>query len=135
MSAVAAAAILASTGGPRIILVNDTDSKTDLAPVTLTVFHELTNTGAINNSLTELAKWITPQIGMANYEVFATLNSGSLTSGSTGAWLNLGTTRKWGIIRSTVGASSANLTLQIRRVGTAITLATSTVQLSANVEL
>lgn len=51
----------------------------------------------------------------ANYDIKVTLNSGTLTSGTTGSWLNLGTSRSWqtsgtavlGVEIGYAGASSA----------------------------
>lgn len=55
----------------------------------------------------------------SDYEARATLNSGSLSSGTTGSWLGLGTTRSWTCTAS-IGAggghteTNANLTIEIR---------------------
>lgn len=78
-------------------------------------------------------QWLTPAIGADQYEVFATLNTGTLTSGTTGSWLNLGTTRSWNVSRDTVGGRFANMTMDVRRVGTSTVLDTWTVSISATV--
>jgi len=55
--------------------------------------------------------WITPNGGAdSTYDVRATLAAGSLDSGTTGTWLDLGTTRVWN-----VGVNGgATLTMEIR---------------------
>lgn len=67
----------------------------------------------------------------SDYECYATVTSGGVTSGTTGAWLNLGTTRSWACTRSTDGTTSATLTVQIRKSGTTTTLASATITLVA----
>jgi hypothetical protein len=65
----------------------------------------------------DLGDWIIPRaLAGANYEVRATLNSGSLFAGTTGSWLGLGTTRTWTVQRTTPGTQDANLTIEIRPV-------------------
>jgi hypothetical protein len=73
----------------------------------------------------------------ANYDVFATLNSGTLFSGTTGTWLNLATTRSWQVQRTNnaAGTNSASLTIQIRPAGGGATLDTANVTLNATVDI
>lgn len=59
--------------------------------------------------------WITPQgAASGGYSVRATLNSGAVSSGTTGSDLALSSNRVW----QCVGAASANLTLEIKVGGT-----------------
>lgn len=71
----------------------------------------------------------------ASYDCFATLNSGTLSGGTTGSWLNLGTTRSWtcSATKGTTGTStqSANLTVQIRDATSLTVLASATISLYA----
>lgn len=73
----------------------------------------------------------------ANYDVFATLNSGTLTSGTTGTWLNLGTSRSWLVTRTsnTAGSANVSLTIQIRPAGGGAVLDTANVTLTATVDV
>lgn len=48
------------------------------------------------------------------YEARLTVTSGSFTTGTTGSWLSLGTTRQWTFSQLTVGSGSAAGTLEIR---------------------
>jgi hypothetical protein len=74
----------------------------------------------------------------SGYEARATLNSGTLSSGTTGAWLVLSTTRSWSCAatRGSTGSSSqtANLTIEIRSVATGLVLDSATITLTATAE-
>lgn len=63
----------------------------------------------------------------SSYEVRATLNSGSLTSGTTGTWLNLGTSRGWAIAGTD---GDASLTIEIRDASTLTVLDSANINLS-----
>lgn len=67
------------------------------------------------------------------YECFATLNSGTLTSGTTGSWLALTADRTWTVDRTTIGINSAQITVQIRLIGTTATLDSAVITMSAEV--
>ncbi len=59
--------------------------------------------------------WFTPTstgIG-SSYWVRATLNSGSLSAGTTGSVLSLSAGQSWSRNRTTIGSSAANITLEI----------------------
>jgi hypothetical protein len=77
--------------------------------------------------------WVVPKdVAPSDYEVRATLNSGSLSSGTVGSWLALTSNRSWSV--SAVGSSSsqtADLTLEIRQG--ANVLASAVYSLSASV--
>ena len=50
--------------------------------------------------------WISPKASApSDYEVQATLNAGTLTSGTTGSWLALTSNRSWTLTRVVVGAA------------------------------
>ena len=59
--------------------------------------------------------WITPTTGSTTYFVRATLNSGSLTTGTTGVWLALTSDHVWTVFKNefTPGSQIANLTIAI----------------------
>jgi hypothetical protein len=82
-----------------------------------------------------LENWVTPTSAAANYEVFVTVVSGSLafTSSTTGSWIGLNINRSWFIQRTGNGYTSAQITVQIRRVGTSTVLDTATIYLEAEV--
>lgn len=86
-------------------------------------------TGVIINRPTEWG----PGVTASEYECYAGLVSGDTPTGNLGSWLNLGTSRDWGIQRNTVGNSLCVIQLSIRKVGTTTILAAAQFTLQANV--
>lgn len=82
-----------------------------------------------------MGEWLVGGGNPNDFEVRATLNSGTLTSGTTGTWLAPSTSPSWRVAatRGTVGSSaqSANLTIEIRRATTLVVVASATIVLSA----
>lgn len=102
-----------------------------VAPGPASATYSLTNAGLETATGVSSNTWLLAG-SAADYDVFATLNSGALTSGTTGSWLNLGTTRSWNVTRSgVVGISTANLTIQVRSATSLVVLATVTVDITA----
>lgn len=76
--------------------------------------------------------WVVPKnLAGGNYECRATLNSGSLGSGTTGSWLALSSTRTWAVATSSPGTQSANLTIEIRLASTGVVLTSATITLNS----
>ena len=125
-------------GEPRITLTNQTIPASALDPADATAAYTLEADGdvsqSVNGTPTDLGDWIAPKVGLANYEVFATLNSGSLTAGTTGSWVDLTLGPTWVRNRTTVGSAAANITVQIRRKFTTTVLASATISLTADVD-
>lgn len=87
---------------------------------------------SINGSASNIGEWVVPRSAAGgNFEVFATLNSGTLSTGTTGSWLDLGSDRSWGVSQAIVGTKTAVIGLEIRRVGTTTVLDSCTVTLEA----
>lgn len=111
-----------------------------ISPTDATAGYQLNSSGAeqeINNSGTSTFNTWLLSGAASSYEVMATLNSGTLTAGTTGTWLNLGSTRAWTVVRTsnTAGSNSANLTIQIRPAGGGAVLDTAGVTLTATVDV
>jgi hypothetical protein len=68
-----------------------------------------------NSGVVDSYNWLTPTTGSTTYYVRATLNSGSLNSGTTGVWEALTTDRVWDVFVSefSSGFQNANLTIAI----------------------
>lgn len=68
-----------------------------------------------NSGVVDSYNWLTPTTGSTTYYVRATLNSGSLNSGTTGVWQALTTDRVWDVYVNefTSGSQNANLTIAI----------------------
>jgi hypothetical protein len=61
----------------------------------------------------DLGDWISPKgAAGSSFEVRCTVNSGSLSSGTTGSWLNLGSNRSWNSsVAALGGTAGANVTI------------------------
>lgn len=119
MSGALAALVGSAYGGHTISLSNV--SASSIGSGVQTASYELTNAGDVRETeggaTNDVGDWIAPKDSFANYEVRATLNTGSVDSGTTGSWLNLGTTRTWSVTDATAGAGGtkdADLTIEIR---------------------
>ena len=82
-------------------------------------------------------EWLFPNDALEAdlYECFATVTSGSLTSGTAGSWLALTSNRDWTKVRTNdaAGTDTCIFTLDIRLIGTSTVLATATITLNAEV--
>jgi len=85
----------------------------------------------INGVDTLLSGWVTPTSAGGNYEVFATVTSGSVSSGTTGSWVATSGSPLWVRSQPTVGSSIVVLSMQVRATGTGTVLDTWTVTLEA----
>lgn len=73
-------------------------------------------------------------IATSEFDVFAQLNSGSLSTGTTGSWLNLGSSRSWSCTQSVIGTKTADLTISIRSASSLTVLASANVVITATVD-
>ena len=128
-------AAFAAIGGDKISLSGVAVSSVGSGSQTAT--YTLESDGDVVRATTPLGSsdigdWITPKASApSDYEVRATLNSGTLTSGTTGSWLALTSNRSWTLTQATVGAADpVDLTIEIRK-GSGATLASATVTLDA----
>ena len=87
----------------------------------------------IQGTFTVLTQWVTPSSAGANYEVFATVSSGSVTTGTTGSWVATSGSPTWTRTAGTPGAGAqiVVLSMQVRAVGSGTVLDTWTVTLEA----
>jgi hypothetical protein len=128
-------AAFAAMGGDKISLSGVAVSSVGSGSQTAT--YTLESDGDVVRATTPLGSsdigdWIDPKASApSDYEVRATLNSGTLTSGTTGSWLALTSNRSWTLTQATVGAADqVDLTIEIRK-GSGATLASATVTLDA----
>ena len=127
----------AASSGGALTLVDETVS--DYIDVgTAVAGLQLTNAGATNGIVGiggySMTPWLVPGTAASDYEVLATLTGGTPTSGTTGSWLSLGTTRAWEVGNAapwTVQYVSINLA--IRRLGGDTILATCSLVFVATV--
>lgn len=93
-----------------------------------------TSTGT-DSTLTEVGTWLLSGV-VADYEVFATINSGTLSNGTdvdTGSWLSMSGNRTWRRNMAVVGSQTATLTVQLRDASTLEVLDTMNLTLYAEV--
>lgn len=137
--------VIDSGGTARQIFQGDVVSLSNLNLNTLTITptdatcsYSLNSTGSQTDSDGGNRNWITPTSNAGNYSARMTLNSGSAyTSGTVGAWLNLGTTRTWSLTESRNGvfSSSNSGTIEIRRDSDSVVVASATITMLAEVEV
>lgn len=100
--------------------------------------YQIRNTGFVwvddTGTPVSYEQWVTPTSAASNYEVVATLVSGSLSSGTVGTPLPLSVDRSWRCSQIGVGIRTATLTMRAYRVGDATVLDTWTVELYAEVQ-
>lgn len=67
----------------------------------------------------------------ADFEALITTTGGTAGTGTTGSWVNLGTSQTYTRNRGIAGTINWTFTIQIRRVGTTTVLGSATISLSA----
>ncbi len=124
--------------GDQITISDMTASAATSSPTSATASYALASDGDIDatagtNTSVDRGDWISPQINMSAYEARATVTSGTLSSGTEGTWLSLGTTRTWNVVHSGIGtgSTSCEFTLEIRRTSDGVVLDTATITLQA----
>jgi hypothetical protein len=128
-------AIIGSLSGDRITLsgvgVSSTGTGTQTATYTLESDGDVITATTPGGSV-DAGDWIVPKASApSDYEVRATLVSGTLSTGTTGSWLALSSNRTWTLQQVVVGtATQVTLTIEIRK-GSGVALASATVTLDA----
>lgn len=134
-------AVAATMGGPRVAISDLSVSDTTISPTNASAAYQLTSSGVINRvtvsgGTVAAGQWIMPASAAGSvYEVRATETSGTVSSGTVGSWLPLGTTRTWTLAQTSVGVSTCVLTIEIRMASSGAVLDTATVTLEATKEL
>lgn len=83
---------------------------------------------------TDTGDWITPKAAAGvEYECRVTVNTGTLSGGTSGSWLPLNVTRLWFVTQTIIGTKQANITLEIRQAAGGAVLASATFNLTADV--
>lgn len=105
-----------------------------VSPTDATAIYALTNTGSEDATNGSSSTWLLTGVA-SDYEARATVTAGTLTTGTTGSWLNLGTSRQWTKARTSniSGVDTASMTIEISLAGVGAAIATATVDLTAEV--
>jgi hypothetical protein len=86
----------------------------------------------VNGTDTSLGQWVTPSSAGGNYEVYASLVSGTLSSGTTGSWVATSGSPLWTRVAAIAGTLNiVELVMDVRATGTGTILDTWSVQLEA----
>ena len=106
----------------------------DTAPTDTTATYSLTSAGLETATGLSDNTWLLSGAA-SDYECRATVNSGTLTSGTTGTWLNLGTTRTWTRTNTfnTDSVQTVDMTVEIGLAGTSTALVSSNVIITAEI--
>jgi hypothetical protein len=125
------------TSNVVISISNESIFALSFAPDDATAAYRLNSNGQVeslvNGSPTTLEQWCTPTSAAGNYEARVTVTSGALSSGTTGTWLALSTSRTWSVTQSGAGSSFCSFTVEIRRTGTTTVLDSALIDLVADV--
>jgi hypothetical protein len=86
----------------------------------------------VNGVDTSLGQWVTPTSAAGNYEVYASLVSGTLSSGTTGSWVATSGSPLWTRVAAIAGTLNiVELVMDVRATGTGTVLDTWSIQLEA----
>lgn len=119
-----------------VVSISDTTvSRVTTTPASATASYALESDGDILGTLSaDIGDWITPTSAAGgNYECRTTVLSGTLTSGTTGAWMALSTTRTWTLTQSGIGTNTASVLIEIRRTSDSVVLDSATITFNAEV--
>lgn len=127
------ARMVAAQGGVRVNINDATTTDTTASPFNPNATYALTNGGDVQTNAGSIGSWITPTSAAgAGYDVRLTYVSGdTITSGTAGSWLSLGTTRNWGLSTTIVGTVSGVYTAEIRNASTLAVLDSATITFTA----
>jgi len=134
----------------NVNLTNRTVSRTSIDPQDAIAGFQLDTDGTIDSKSGDIAagpayttivgvEWLSSNgtneanVEADRYECFATITSGTLTTGTTGSWLALSSARSWEKEQTVIGSSTVVFTLDIRLIGTTTVLATASITLTAEV--
>jgi len=125
------------TGLPVISITDQNLINVTFSPTNSTQSYRLDANGKVydvkNGSASFIEDWVTPTGAASSYEAFVTVTSGTLSSGTSGSWVALSSTRDWSVTRTSVGVNACTFTVDIRKVGTSTVLDSATIDLTAEV--
>ena len=125
--------VAAQKGGPVVSIGDAATSDTTASPFNPNATYLVTNGGDVQTNAGSIGSWIVPTSAAgAGYDIRLTYVSGdTLTSGTAGSWLSLGTTRNWGLSTIIVGTVSGVYTAEIRNASTLAVLDSATITFTA----
>lgn len=82
-------------------------------------------------SYSTLETWL-PFGTASGYEARVTVTLGTLTSGTTGSWVSLGSSQEWYVEQGTVGTNTCDFTVEIRNATTLVVIDSAAITLEAD---
>lgn len=126
-------ATASGASGALITLTNQTYTESSGGGLPATVSYRIAADGYVyDQGFIALEQWCNPTSQAGNYEVLATIVSGTLTSGTTGSWLALTSDRTWSKTVNSPSVGTCVFTVDIRRVGTSTILDSATISITAD---
>lgn len=123
-------------GAAEVSFIDRSAFTSALSPANATATWSAESTGNDTGSGLSSRVWLLSGAA-ADYELFASVTSGALTSGTTGSWLSLGTTRSYSVTRTddADGQDQAVLACEVRRASDLVVIATFDVSITAIVNV
>lgn len=137
--ALASAGCMASGAATSASISNRTPTAESVDPANATAGYRLGSDGQaqetnVSGTYVDISgEWETGGLPGSLYECRVTVTSGTLSSGTSGSWLSLGSTQTWTRTRSGIGSNAVTFTVEIRDANTLTVLDTATVTLTATV--
>lgn len=128
-----------TSSGPTVNFVNSDVLADSLLPDPAQVTYEINANGTVvetiedsGGTVTNSYSWVTPANGASQFECYASLASGSISSGLTNSWLSGSSNQTWSTTQASTGTTTGILNFQVRKIGTMTVLDTWTVTLTAS---
>jgi hypothetical protein len=131
--ALAASGVFGQSAPAPSVSISDA-TVSDTAIGTAIASYSINSDGTVRTSSDDiLQSWLLGGGTNSNYDVMATVTSGTLSSGTTGSWLNCGTTRTWALTNglSNNSVKTAVFTLQMRLASTGVVQDSAVITLRA----
>ena len=121
------------SGGTGVSITNQALTYGAIGTASLT--YRLDSSGVVKRgrggAYTTLETWLLSGAA-SGYDAYVTVTVGALDAGTTGAWVNLGTTRDWTLTAYNSGDSLlCTFTVQIRNASSLVVLDTATIELNS----
>lgn len=136
-----AMALLSGGGGAAYSLQTDTHADYGFDPNSSQITYTVNSNGSVsvdgsNYGNLSAYDWITPKPPVSTHYVRVTPTSGSLSSGATGTWLALSSSKAWTLKQVGPGAKSCTFTVEIATDSGGVNIvASASVSLNVSVEI
>lgn len=128
-----------TSSGPVVNFVDSSLSADSILPDNATVTYSINANGTVVETIEASAgtssnsyNWVTPANGASQFECYASIASGTISSGLTNVWLTASSDQSWSTTRTSSGTTSGVLNFQVRKTGNTTVLDTWTVTLTAS---